>query len=339
MDNPWAVATREQTGHSPGHAPVFVLGAPRSGTTLLYHMLLSAGGFAVFRAETHVFDLLGPRFGDFGKLRNRRRLLRQWLDTKSFRVSGLDAARVEDLVLNQCHGRGDFLRKIMDEIARSQQVERWAECTPDHLLYLAEIKKEIPDARIIHIIRDGRDVAVSAAKQGWFHPFPWDRQRDVLVAGLYWEWAITKGRRLGSSLGAADYREVRFEHLFSHPQETLASLGRFIGHDLDYERIRQVGIGSVSNPNTSFAPVAEGEDFAPIGRWHEQLGTEDKAALEYLLADTLTALGYPVSVASGKRNESELRRMKASYYRRFETKQWLKSHTALGRLLVRTAIV
>jgi len=87
MDNPRAIP--EHTGHPPGQAPVFVLGAPRSGTTLLYHMLLSAGGFAAFRAETHVFDLLGPRFGDLGKLRNRRRLLRQWLHTKSFRVSGL----------------------------------------------------------------------------------------------------------------------------------------------------------------------------------------------------------------------------------------------------------
>jgi Sulfotransferase family len=337
MDNPWAVATCERTGRSPAQAPVFVLGAPRSGTTLLYHMLLSAGGFAVFRAETHVFDLLWPRFGDFGKLANRRRLLEQWLHTKSFRVSGLDAARVEDLVLNQCHGWGAFLRKIMEEIARSQQVERWAECTPDHLLYLPEIKEEIPDALIIHIIRDGRDVAVSAAKQGWFHPFPWDRHREVLVAGLYWEWAVNQGRRFGSYWGS-DYREVRFEQLLSHPTETLASLGKFIRHDLDYERIRKVRIGSVSNPNTSFEPVRE-EGFAPIGRWQEQLGEEDKAALEYLLADTLTALQYPVSANPGKTNESELRRMKAMYVRWFDTKQWLKSHTALGRLLVDTAIV
>jgi hypothetical protein len=301
-------------------------------------MLLSAGGFAAFRAETHVFDLLGPRFGDLGKLRNRRRLLRQWLHTKSFRVSGLDVARAEDLVLNQCHGRGDFLRKIMEEIARSQQVDRWAECTPDHLLYLPEIKKEIPDALIIHIIRDGRDVAVSAAKQGWFRPFPWDRHRAVLVAGLYWEWAVTKGRRLGRRLGS-DYCEVRFEQLLSSPRDTLATLGRFIGHDLDYERIRRVGIGSVSNPNTSFEQVAECKDLAPIGRWREQLSGEDQAVLEDLLANMLTVLKYPVSARSGKTNQSELGRMRAIYFRWFETKQWLKSHTALGKFLVRTAIV
>jgi Sulfotransferase family len=338
MDNPQAVAIRERTRHASGRAPVFVLGAPRSGTTLLYHMLLSAGGFAVFRAETHVFDLLGPRFGDFSKLRNRQRLLEQWLESKSFEVSGLDAARVKDLVLNQCHGRGDFLRKIMEEIARDQQVERWAECTPDHLLYLPEIKEEIHDALMIHIIRDGRDVAVSAAKQGWFRPFPWDRHRAVLVAGMYWEWVVNRGRKFGSYLGS-DYREVRFEQLLANPSQTLASLGQFIGHDLDYERIRKIGIGSVTNPNTSFEPGREGEGFAPIGRWQEQLGDEDQAALEYLLADTLTALEYPLSAGSGKTNKSELRRMKAIYVRWFEAKQWLKMHSALGRRLINTEIV
>jgi hypothetical protein len=43
-------------------APVFVLGCPRSGTTVLYHMLLSAGNFAVYRTESNVFNLLVPRF-------------------------------------------------------------------------------------------------------------------------------------------------------------------------------------------------------------------------------------------------------------------------------------
>jgi len=330
MANAYALASREQT-----RAPVFVLGAPRSGTTLLYHMLLSAGGFAVFRAETHVFDLLGPRFGDFGKLRNRRVLLEEWLRSNSFRISGLDPARVEELVLNHCRGRGDFLRKMMEEIAHCQQVDRWAECTPDHLLYVPEIKKEIPDALIIHIIRDGRDVAVSAAKQGWFRPFPWDRHRSVLVAGLYWEWVVGKGCAFGRMLGS-DYLEVRFEQLLVDPTGTLARIGEFIGHDLEYERIRRVGIGSVSSPNTSFE-VAKG--FAPLGRWREQLDREDKARLEFLLGNTLTRLEYPVSAVSTKINEFELRRMKAIYPFWFEAKQWLKSHTAAGKFLVRTTIV
>ncbi len=72
-----------------------------------------------------------------------------------------------------------------------------------------------------------------------------------MVAGVYWEWMVNKGRKDGRDLGA-DYTEVRFEELVGSPQETLARLGSFIDHDLDYDRIQKVGIGSVSAPNTSF---------------------------------------------------------------------------------------
>ena len=68
---------------------------------------------------------------------------------------------------------------------------------------------------------------------------------------MYWEWLGDKGREQGKRLGA-DYQEVRFEELVARPQETLSRLGSFIDHDLDYERIQRAGIGSVSEPNSSF---------------------------------------------------------------------------------------
>src|SRR6266567_4938041 len=83
-------------------APVFVLGSPRSGTTLLYDMLLSAGGFAVYLAESNVFNLLAPRFGDLSSPANRERLLDAWLGSKLYRASGLEAERVRQRVLLEC---------------------------------------------------------------------------------------------------------------------------------------------------------------------------------------------------------------------------------------------
>src|SRR5260370_27764575 len=94
-------------------APVFVLGSPRSGTTLLYDMLLSAGGFAVYLAESNVFNLLAPRFGDLSVRANRERLLEAWLGSKLFRASGLDAEKVTQQVLLGCRNPGDFLRTVM----------------------------------------------------------------------------------------------------------------------------------------------------------------------------------------------------------------------------------
>ena len=80
-------------------APVFVLGCPRSGTTVLYHMLLSAGGFAVYRSESNVFNLLVPRFGDLRVRKNREELMDHWLRSKLFRVSGLDAQQIRRKIL------------------------------------------------------------------------------------------------------------------------------------------------------------------------------------------------------------------------------------------------
>src|SRR6266699_1771257 len=70
-------------------APVFVLGCPRSGTTVLYHMLLSAGDFALYRAESNVFSVLQPRFGNLESERHRKALLRCWLKSKLFHATGL----------------------------------------------------------------------------------------------------------------------------------------------------------------------------------------------------------------------------------------------------------
>src|SRR6202166_4910780 len=142
-------------------APVFVLGCGRSGTTLLYHMLLSAGNFAVYRTESNVINLLEPRFGDLSIARNKRNLLEAWYDSRLYTLSGLDRDEIGKKVMADVNNGGDFLRVIMEEMARKQNVERWAECTPEHILHLPRIKETIPNALIIHIIRDGRDSALS----------------------------------------------------------------------------------------------------------------------------------------------------------------------------------
>src|SRR5215470_8258675 len=83
-------------------APVFVLGCGRSGTTLLYHMLLSSGGFAVYRTESNAINLLEPRFGDLSVRKNKQKLMEAWLDSKLFQVSGLDADSITAKVMAEC---------------------------------------------------------------------------------------------------------------------------------------------------------------------------------------------------------------------------------------------
>jgi hypothetical protein len=317
-------------------APVFVLGSPRSGTTLLYHMILSAGDFAVYRTESNVFNLLVPKFGDLRSRRQREKLVAAWLGSKLFERSGLEREAIMGKILENCHSGGDFLRVVMGEIARNQGARRWADCTPEHLLYIPRIKQEIPESLIIHIIRDGRDVALSLAKQDWIRPFPWQKGQDVFVAGLFWEWIVSKGRTLGREIGG-EYLEVRFEDLVKNPKETLSAVGRFIDHDLDYDRIQRVAIGSVREPNSSFGSQSSSEPFDPVGRWRDAFPLEDLATLEALIGGLLQTLAYPLATPIEKMASSgKLRRMRVMYRRYFDSKLWLKSKTPLGRILIQS---
>jgi hypothetical protein len=314
-------------------APVFVLGCVRSGTTLLYHMLLSAGNFAIYRVESNAINLLEPAFGDLSVARNKRRLLKAWYESRLYTRSGLDKETIGEKVMNECRNGGDFLRIVMSEIASKQGVARWADTTPEHLLFLERIKETIPDALVIHIIRDGRDVALSTDKQKYVKRLPWDRQPSKMAAGLYWEWMVNKGRRDGRNLGD-DYAEVKFEELIREPRETLARLGQFIGQELDYDRIREVGIGSVSAPNTSFGGESE-STFNPVGRWRSGYSTEELATFEGLVGRTLIETGYELASADkSDLNSSKFGIMRATYRTYFDTKLYLKARTPLGQLLI-----
>jgi LPS sulfotransferase NodH len=308
-------------------APVFVVGCPRSGTTLLYDMLLSAGNFAVYQAESNVFNLLVPRFGDFSQRSVREKLMDAWLESKLFRATFLDAESIRAKAMEECRSGGDFLRIVMGEIARSQGVERWADNSPEELLYATTIKKQIPDALFIHMIRDGRDVSLSldARPYAWIRPFSWDREKSLAVAGIFWEWITTRGREQGRSLGA-DYMEVHFEKLLAEPRATLGHVGEFIAQDLDYDRIRKVAIGSVGEPNTSF----KGDQASPAGRWKKKIPAERLALFESLVGPTLRDLGYSLGTLGTTSSASETLRLRLLYRAYFDAK-FLFKKSAFGR--------
>jgi hypothetical protein len=312
-------------------APVFVLGCGRSGTKLLYHTLLSAGGFAVYHAESNAFNLIGLRFGNLAHRENRRDLLDHWLRSKLFYRTGLTREEIEPRILEGCRSAGDFLRILMETIARKQGVERWAECTPLHLLYLPLIKELFPDALIVHIIRDGRDVAVSLDRIGWIKPFSWDRERRLLAPAIFWKWIVGKGRRYGSRMGS-DYLEVHYEDVVEKPQEALARIGAFIDHDLDYERIQQNAQGSMVDPNSSFRGDGREKESNPVGRWKTVLSAEQVAQLENLIGDRLQETGYALATPAEKIHRSlPVTLMGFLYPIYFDVKLWLKTYTPLAK--------
>jgi LPS sulfotransferase NodH len=314
-------------------SPIFIVGCPRSGTSFLYHLLLSAGGFAEFRTQMNAFDVLEPIYGDLKRIKNRKRMMHDWLQSKAFQVSGLDRQTIEAKVLAGCKSASDFLRIVMEEIARRQGVDRWIDSTPTNVPHMLRIQRDFPDALFVHIIRDGRDVALSLDKRQWSRPLPWDKDNGLLAAGLYWKWIVRKARKYGTKLGS-NYMEVRYEDLVENPEEALARVGKFLQHDLDYNRIQQASIGSVKNPLTSFNEDLRDGTFSPVGRWKVKFSPQQLAWFEALVGDYLQELGYALGGTTLSNRATAVGRKRIVYSAFYEFKQWAKINTPLTRWMV-----
>lgn len=316
-------------------APVFVVGSARSGTTLFYNMLLSSGGFAVYLAESNALNLLGPHFGNLRTRADREKLVKVWLSSKLFRATGLEKDEIVPAILEQCKNAGDFLRTVMEAVARRQGVHRWAENGVE--AHIPTIKALIPDALIVHMIRDGRDVATSLHNSRYVRTLPWKSHISLVGGGIYWEWVVQRTCRYGRPLGM-DYLEVHFEDLLNHPAETLASVGKFLHHELDYDRIREIGYGSVRKPNTHFGAELKTTTFSPIGRWKKVFSPSELRRFECMIGSTLTAQGYPLASDGQQLSMTiEMRATRQLYRTIFGTKPRVKHHPLLGWLRPVTA--
>jgi hypothetical protein len=309
------------------------MGCHRSGTNLLYDMLLSSGGFAIYRASLPAFETLEPKFGPLSERGNRQKLAETWLRSKGFRRTGLDREVLEAKIVEDCRNGGDFIRVVMDEVTRSQGAERWAAYDPDNVLHVERIKASIPNALFLHIVRDGRDIALSLKKMGGFQPLPWDRdaQNALVATALYWEWMVANGRERGRRF-PADYLEVHFEELTANPRATLAKIGAFLDHEMDYDRILSAGVGRVSETNSSFRDEGKAETAKPAGRWKERLTRDDVSAIEAAVGECLEQSGYPLSLPESERRAGLSVVMKRAIYRNYlNAKSWAKLNTPARR--------
>ena len=211
-------------------------------------------------------------------------------------MPGLDVAPLVRTALSRTRTAADFLPALMGAITSAQGMDRWVEATPVHVLHMDEIRRAVPDALFVHVVRDGRDCAISHLRQGWIRPFRGTARAGV--AALYWEWMSRRRRRAvsewmvraGRAFGRAHpdrYFELPFESLIADPHATLDRLGRFLDHDLAYDRIREHPIHALVQPNTSFRDERGRADFNPVGRWKDKCSAADLALCEGLVGPLL----------------------------------------------------
>lgn len=267
--------------------PFFILGAPRSGTSLLARMLGSHPAIAV-PDEIKLFEAFLPLLPLYGDLRERGRLRRLVGDMLAWRwVRRLPGLPPAEAVLARVT-RPDLpgvVAALLDAWAAGQGKGRWGEKTPANLYFWPTIAAAFPASPVVHILRDGRDVALSQI-QAPFGP------KTVTAAAERWVRFVGETRAIGARADRP-YVEVRYEDLVARPEPTIGRVLEALGEPFDpavlrfHENARPVGTDPVNDRNIHRPPQAGNR-----GKWREAFSRRDLARFEAVAGPLLEACGY-----------------------------------------------
>jgi Sulfotransferase family len=270
--------------------PFFIFGAPRSGTSLLSRMLDSHPRLAV-PFETHIFRHFGPLlpyYGDLSQPPSRQRLIDDILASPTIRYFDPPLERERVLAVETAPTFGGVVDAIMASWAAQQGKARWGEKTPMHAFDWPLIWTSFPDARVIHLIRDGRDVAISV-KRARHGP------KTIYAAAQQWSRYVAQMRVIQGSIAPKNLLEVHYENLVREPECVLRAICRFLEEDFDdgmlrfHERTNHYPTDPVNEANLH-RPVL----VRNAGKWRDEMSPRDIRIVEAVAGRDLRALGYPL---------------------------------------------
>jgi Sulfotransferase family len=266
---------------------VFVVACPRSGTTLLQRMLDAHPQLAV--ANDADFIPFAPGVLDGGDPPVTPELVEWLLGYRTFARLALD----EDTVWAAAEGAATY-RELVAALYDAFGAERGkplvGEKAPGYVHYIPLLHDLFPRAHVTHLIRDGRDVALSLLD--WARPdnepgrFRLWKDNPLAVSALCWQQHVTLGRREGGRLGEL-YSEVRYEELVAEPEATMRRLAGQL--ELPFsERMLAFHVGR-DEPRL---PAKRTRAARAVRNWRVQLSHDDQQLFEALAGDLLSQLGY-----------------------------------------------
>jgi hypothetical protein len=203
---------------------------------------------------------------------------------------------------------GEAIGAVYVAYAAARGKERWGDKTPLYMQHLPLLERLFPEARYVHLIRDGRDAAVSflqmpagVVTRSWAHP------RDARGFACQWRSEVRAAQALGRRVGAR-YLEVRYEVLVAEPEQELRRIAEHAG--LTYEREMLDYPSSVDVSDKPHQQRLRERPTVGVRNWRTELSADDARAFSAVAGDVLAELGYDdpgARTAGGRLHETGYR--------------------------------
>ncbi|MEV6348742.1 sulfotransferase [Actinoplanes sp. NPDC051851] len=290
----------------PSDRPIFVVGCPRSGTTMLQLMLHAHPRIALPPETRFLLAAYQQRqkFGDLNDEGHRRDLGKWLVKTSQFGDLGLNKEQVVEAVVAAPPTLGSALGTIFKMYAERFGKPRWGDKRPLYLRNLPVILRLFPDAQIINIMRDGRDCVASLKET------PWSSNEFQTLVDTWTESAdasLLAARRYPKDV----YHQVRYEDLVADPEPYLRGICDFLEEEFDPAMTKPSDLASVAVPKyKSWHKLTHQEVTTErVQSWRSRLTEEEIAQCETAFGDRLAYFGYEPSqpVARSARFRSSAR--------------------------------
>jgi hypothetical protein len=288
--------------------PVIVLGVGRSGTTLLRVMLDRSSQIAI-PYESFFVTPLAHRHGRRPKLDDFLHDLGRFYQLYEWGIAPEDVRPR----LREGMTTGEAIAAVFEVYAEREEKARWGDKTPLYMQHLPLLERLFPDALWVHLVRDGRDAALSFLElpEG-FSGKTWALPRTAAQFAARWRTEILAARRLGKHVGGR-YLELRYEDLVVEPERELRRVCEHASLRWEPAMLEHADAPEVSampeHRNLAQPPTPGLRD------WRSQMQREDALAFEQVAGDVLRSAGYELLEPGGeyptRRGRVELARFAA----------------------------
>lgn len=283
------------------NAPIFVVGTPRSGTTLTAK-ILGSHSCLFMPGETHFFDdiySLRKELGEPGSDEACSNIAKRLYTIYDRYYEPDDQIRIETLYsgaeqlardISDAKNYGQIFDFFMKKQAIFENKLRWGNNAPRDIFSIHEILKFFPNAKIIVCVRDVRAFLLSYKGKwkitGDDHVERLKKLYHPVVTSYLWKSSMMQLPAIKGIVPANNFRIIKYEDLVTAPEATMKGLCQIL--EIDFE----LSMLEVETHNSSNAPTSGGIFSSSIDKWKDELSPEEINISQRIAAQQLDELGY-----------------------------------------------